>query len=153
MTRAQRRGMRKLSWGYAQDRVIRKRLPLRCLWLIVGLKRWHQAVHMPRLYIGDTKLAGRQFAKCSESSIYRAKRDLEQLHIIAVTRTVGGSTRNPAGEVVAAATGYELHPDLYALTAEDRQARTPPAARVKQAEQLRAQTAETLAAIRTRAGP
>lgn len=156
MTRAQLRGQRRISWGRVQDRVIRKGLPLRCLWLVLGLKARYQAGKHARLYCGDATLARemhRRIGRCSESSVYRAKKDLEALHLIAVTHTVGGSTHNPAGEVVAAATGYEPHPDLYQLTEDERKARQPHSERAVRAQQLLQRSREQLAAVRARAGP
>ena len=145
----ERRRLGRVKWGYVLNRARRARLPLRCQWTIEALKKRYQAVKMPRLYAGDKTLA--RMVGCSESSIYRGKKDCEVLHMIQVIHTVGGSTRNPKGELVAAATGYEVHPDMLELVDEDRQARTPQsavAARMRELhEQWRRQGSEV------RAGP
>lgn len=145
---------RKISWGYVESRVIRAKLPLRALWLVRALKYRHQAgAHHARIYIGDVKLA--RIGRCSESSIYRAKKDVEQLHLVHVVHTPGGCTKNPDGKTVAAATGYEPHPDLYSdeLPAEDRAARTPAPAAAAAAQRLRETWDRTREQIGSRAGP
>ena len=79
--------------------------------LVDALKRnWNGGKHA-RIYRGDVKLA--EQARCSPISIWRAKNYLERRGILLVTHTKGGYTRNPEGELVRAATGYEPHPDLY----------------------------------------
>lgn len=115
---------RPLRWGAVKNHVIRRKLPLRCLWLTLGLTRWYQAVKRPRLYIGDVRLA-RDFARCSPSSIYRAKKQLEQLHLISVMHTRGGSFTDEKGERTAAATGYEIHPDAYGAIDEEPRPAAP----------------------------
>ena len=113
--------------------MIRLKLPLRCLWLVRGLKRCRR--DMSRIYIGDTRLAKADRADCSESSIRRAKRDFDGrgmpraiglINIVRANGGRGGRTRNGHGDVVAAATGYEPHPDLFQLTDEERRQRTGP---------------------------
>ena len=145
----QRRRIRKVKWGYVLQRVIRARLPLRCQWTIGALKKRHQAIKTVRIYAGDELLA--RMVGCSASSIYRGKKDLEVLHMVAVMHTVGGSTRNNDGKVVAAATGYEIHPDMLELADEDRQARSPQPVVQQRMQQLHEQWRQQ--AARGRAGP
>lgn len=121
--------MRRIKWGSIENEVRRRRLPLRCIWTVQALKVRFKATKSPRIYLGDVRLArcvpvnrGRlkdKKAGCSVSSIYRAKRDLERLCIVHVTHTKGGTTVNPKGEKVRAATGYEPHPALYFELAEE----------------------------------
>lgn len=82
-----------------------------------------------RIYAGDLKLAGpvgRRDAKgrklrwtrgepnfCSPITIWRGKTRLERAGVLHLTHTRGGFTRNPQGELVRAATGYEADPELY----------------------------------------
>jgi hypothetical protein len=128
--RRQKRVLRsQKSWlGLAEAAI--KRLPFhhadRCV--LEALKRCNQG--HARIYAGDHKLAGpvgkrdprtgrkMRWTKgesnfCAPITIWRGKTRLERLHILQLVHTRGGYTRNPDGEVVRAATGYEAHPDLY----------------------------------------
>ena len=97
--------------------------------VLESLKRCHHG--QARIYAGDHKLAGPVGKRdpatgrkmrwtrgeknfCSPITIWRGKTRLERARILQLIHTRGGYTRNPKGELVRAATGYEPHPDLYA---------------------------------------
>lgn len=111
----------------------------RCV--LESLKRCYHG--QGRIYAGDHKLAGpvgkrdpktgkkmrwtlgeRNF--CSPITIWRGKTRLERARVLQLVHTRGGYTRNPKGELVRAATGYEVHPDLYAQGAAHRSASMQP---------------------------
>lgn len=116
---------RRNPWGRVLDRTRRRHLPYTSRITVEALRVYWNAVKYPRLTIGDERLAEK--AGCSASSVYRAKLLLERVHLVAVTHTRGGWTRNPKGELVRNATGYEPHPEIYVDDRPRQPRATPPA--------------------------
>jgi hypothetical protein len=138
------------------------------------VERWPQ-VQSGIVYIGDEK-AGGMMRRCGRTA-HRAKYDLVDAGLVQLhgagrglcpcsrcggdkTKSAGGSILNGRGDVVSAATGYELDPTLTAPPAPRRSPERPraggrslsPAERRIQAEG-QARIAKALETMRARPGP
>lgn len=119
-----RRFRRRNPYKPVERRVEKLHLPFTCRLMVRSLSRMWGAKKYARLYIGDVKLGDR--AGCAAISVYRSKVMLERLELLNVVHTRGGWTRNGAGDLVRAATGYEPHVAVIAAEEEEAEQRRRP---------------------------
>jgi hypothetical protein len=87
--------------------------------LMLGLDAFQRQINFRygRVFVGNKTLAG--LARCSQSTILRAKQDAIAAGVLVIEKTVGGYTLSEHGERVRAATGYELPDKLPRAKAPD----------------------------------